>query len=344
MSELPKETPINPGISSVTSREQGGSSVTEQTMPHSGGRNVPEQLREQPVREFDNTSLGEALDQGYLEVPTSPSPIPEAQPAVTAPEKKKRNKLLIGASAGLAGVAIVAASVIGINAANSNTSGEDPEGPKADPKGTTEVTPEPKPVETEKSFEQQVNELKIEAGLSPEEYVDTLIAKRMVDWEFAGKEQYWKVAGDGSNSVDDINTARKAIVAEQNRVFANALFIPGWENTELASIAERRKINQEATLDTWGRTKANIEFAGDTREEWQTGMVIERVELLEENPDTGTRKFFIAGYETNNGDRAAYQSVNAKNNGAPWSFTFTTQVVDGTEYIAEWSNTESPAH
>ena len=112
--------------------------MTEQQIPHSG--NLPEQLREQPVQDFDNTSLPEAVERELLQTPTSPASLPEAQPA---PEQTKKGKkgLVIGVSASLAGAALVAGSIIGLNAAAGGA--EEPEAPVADPKGTTEVTPEP---------------------------------------------------------------------------------------------------------------------------------------------------------------------------------------------------------
>lgn len=138
MSELPKPSFTNPNIAPASPREEGGGSVTEQQIPHSG--NLPEQLREQPVQDFDNTSLPEAVERELLQTPTSPASLPEAQPA---PEQTKKGKkgLVIGVSAGLAGAALVAGSIIGLNAAAGGA--EEPEAPVADPKGTTEVTPEP---------------------------------------------------------------------------------------------------------------------------------------------------------------------------------------------------------
>lgn len=144
MSELPKETPINPGLSSVTSREQGGSSVTEQTMPHSGGKNVPEELREQPVREFPNTSLEEAVSQGYLEVPTSPSIIPEAQPAPEKEGRSLKTKLIaIGAAVLATAGAVTAAMGIGNAANNGTTAPETPVGPTPTEIGGTPTAEQP---------------------------------------------------------------------------------------------------------------------------------------------------------------------------------------------------------
>lgn len=141
------ERPFNNSEIPLAPTGQGGSGVTERQIPHSGNPNLPEGLREQPVNDFDNTRLSEAYERDLLETPTSPSALPEALPA---PEQKKSKKgLAIGISAGLAGAAIVAGSIIGINAAAQG--GDEAEAPAADPKTTTEVTPDPEP---EKSAEE----------------------------------------------------------------------------------------------------------------------------------------------------------------------------------------------
>ncbi len=341
MSELPNETPTNPSLSSVTSREQGGSSVTEQNFPHSGGRNVPEELREQPVREFDKTSMEEAIEMGYLGVPTSPSVIPEAQPAISevkpTPEKKKRKGLIIGLSAGAAGAVIAASAIIGINASNST---ETEDAPEADPKATTEVAPDPETVpepEKELSLEQQIDALKIEAGQTPEVYAKTLFEDRIGNWGLAGTETLWEQYLEADGETQRGGVLQEKIADEQKNIYANALFQPGWQDNLSVLADQYREIN-EISLTDWLRAHVEIEIGGSEAPEWQQGMVVEQVELLEESPEAGTRKLFIAGYETNNGAETANKtSLNTKYNGAPWSFYVTTVVVDGTEYISGWS-------
>lgn len=49
--------------------------VSDAPVPHSGNLGL-----EQPVKDFDNTSLEEALSQGLVETPDDPSPIEESEP------------------------------------------------------------------------------------------------------------------------------------------------------------------------------------------------------------------------------------------------------------------------
>lgn len=123
--------------------------MTEQQIPHSGNPNLPEHLREQPVNDFDKTSLPEAYAQQLLQTPTSPSTLPEAQPV---PEQKKSKKgPLVGIAAGLAGMAIVAASVIGVN--NAAKKNEEAEAPAPTPNTSTEVMPDPEPERSPEELE-----------------------------------------------------------------------------------------------------------------------------------------------------------------------------------------------
>jgi hypothetical protein len=85
-------------------------------VPHSGGAHLPEDMREMPVNEFDNTTLPEAVEQGHIDTGVSSPADINLKPAETAAidqslaarrdepassgEKSKRGRnIIIGSSA-----------------------------------------------------------------------------------------------------------------------------------------------------------------------------------------------------------------------------------------------------
>ncbi len=267
VSELPKENFTNPNLPSVSPREQG-SSVTEQTFPHSGGRNVPESLRESPVREFDKTSMQEAIDMGHLGVPTSPSAIAEALPVNPTPEKKSRKKLLIGASAGLAGMAIAASAVIGINmSTKGDASPSNPETPKTDPKGTTEVITEPStPEEYRAAYESSIlrgeeltEHFRIPAGLSDEELAETIM-DRVDEWENYGANKelsLWLNNRDLSETAPSLQELVDEVSRENREAIEDALFTN--DLTEVLPFVERLERTNSSVLGFFKQTSGDTE-------------------------------------------------------------------------------------
>lgn len=207
--------------------------------------------------------------------------------------------------------------------------------PEKPPVSTEQTTETPEPVEVEKTFEQLVDEQKIEAGLSAEEYAETLFG-RFAAWNLAGKEQYWdEWWAEDSTEVRQSDEMPHRIAEEQKLIFANALFHPGWQE-DLSILADQWREDNEILLVTW--RKAYDYDGSNGTPEWEQGNVVQQVEVLAEDLEAGTRRLYVAGYETNNGaDTKNAQSPNVKYNGAPWSFYIDTVSIDGYEYISGWS-------
>lgn len=156
---------------------EGENHETTTGTPHPGGENVPEEVRERPVVEY-NTSLDEAYRQGLLNTdPEDPFKGFEAAPPqagekagfdqkssqvrnsyVEAPKKSKKG-LIIG---GVASLAVAGVAVFGVNAlANKDVTPTEPTNPDAtapvapgetqaptDTPTTPEVTPSPTDIPT----------------------------------------------------------------------------------------------------------------------------------------------------------------------------------------------------
>lgn len=184
--------------------------------------------------------------------------------------------------------------------------------------------------EQELALEEQINALKIEAGLSAEEYATVLFEERLVAWRLAGADEAFELL---QYEVDAAKReeVQKQIAEEQKNIYANALFVPGWEEN-LSILADQRAQTNAILLIDWLKTKGRGGVL------WEEGNVVERVDVLEEDAEAGTRKLYVAGYQTNNGaETTQADSPNAKADGAPWAFYVTTTTIDGTEYISDWS-------
>lgn len=307
-------------------------------------------LGEQPVQEFDNTSLEEAVEKGYIATPdhvhdlivTERLPV-EAQPAV---EKKSKKGLILGATAGMAGVAIAAGAFIGLNSGDSSEAA--PETPPQSP-GTEEVVPEvpvedtattpETPVEQEMSYEQLVERIKIPAGLSAEEYAKTLIDSRLTNWTNAGtgEDLFNGIMEHHSNSTEPISTFYEQKAEEASTPYIEALFIPDYEDVPSLKNTISFQISSTAiTYTSWMKT---YDYDNSmTTPEWFEGLTVTSVETLEEDPENQARTIYVRGYQYNNASDSLPDSVNAHLNGKTWDHTITTRVIDGVEYIADWAD------
>lgn len=331
---------------------------------HSG--NLSPEMRETPVREFRDTSLEEAttLPEFKSKLPTgevvtvasftgqSPETVevisdvpPTTPPIVTAEQgspKPERKRLGLGAKigAGLAGLALAGGAALGITSAvnaGNNTPPED------DPKGNGQVEEEPgtgeeKPpvVEEEKTIEQLINETKIEAGLSAEEYAETL-QNRLNDWALAGATD--NAFNDWSDS-DSKDAFEDQLAAAETTVYTNALFGPGYQNEPSLVNAEANLTARNAAwLASWMRS---YDYEKDTGT-LKIDSAIEQAEVLSENPETGERVIYIAGYDTNNAEEARFTSednraIALSSNGQSWDHTLTVKDIEGVTYITKWED------
>lgn len=236
---------------------------TTEKIPHSG--NLPGELRETPMRHFD-TPLADA--------PVNPLDINDFTPTevvTTAPEKKKSRKgLLIGASAGLAGVALVAGSIMGISAANSGEKETEP--PVTDPKGTVEVEETPVEPTTPEEFraayeasllrgEALTEHFTIPAGLTDQE-LGVVIIDKITEWENYGANKQLD-AWISNDLFEDSPTLQEKVddVASINAYSINkALFTADWQQKEsLVQFADRLQHNNASTLGFFWQTTIDPE-------------------------------------------------------------------------------------
>lgn len=253
--------------------------MTEPQVPHSG--NLPEHLREQPVNQYDNTSLPQAYEQQLLTTPeTAASLLSTVEQAIAAPAgwypvneageqrywdgrtwappaapttphateqqqalkpKKKGKGLAIGLSAGAAGVAVVTASIIGVNYAQEQSRLNAIAMAEADYEGNGK--PEPGVVELPETFLPAREEIEIPAGLDDEAFARAVI-ERQSNWLNEGNEDILVDRSMEANlSWDDFIP----IVTQENAdAYAVALFGDSWRsNPEVAPyVAKMQEANR----------------------------------------------------------------------------------------------------
>lgn len=206
-----------------------------------------------------------------------------------------------------------------------------PEPPKAEVKKSPAASPT-----AEKTFEQLVEETKIKAGLSAEEYAEEF-QDRIDRWALAGAsdEAYesWFEAGATEEREDEI-------AASQTAIYTNALFGPGYKNEPSLVNAEANLTQRNAAwLGTWMRS---YDYEND-KGTLEVGGVVQQAEVISENAEAGERVIYMAGYETNNADKAKFNNEQTRQNsldrvGAPWDDTLTLKTIDGFEYIIKWED------
>ena len=183
-------------------RTEDTKKVSETPIPHSGDPSLPADMQDQPVNKFENTPLIAADAMLSENIPQDPSTMIENMPpltTITDPEHvpKKRKGLVIGISVGLAGAAIAAGTIIGINANHSDDTKKN-EPPKADPKATSATTPSaaptaeksPSATETE-ATKAELARLDTEAKTNPEAFLQEPLSKQLM-WRDQYTEQVVK--------------------------------------------------------------------------------------------------------------------------------------------------------
>lgn len=252
--------------------DHSGNNVAEQLVPHSG--NLPGSLREQPVNDYDNTSLPQAYERNLLEVPTSPATIPEAQPAQ---EKKNPGKgLVIGLTAGVATAAIAAASFMGIKAA---TAEGNTEAPNSDPKANSEID---SPPATPESYLPNRAEIEIQAGLSDEAFARAVL-DRQSRWLNEGNEDSLRTRKSEANlSWEEL----EQIIAKQNaEVYSAALFGDDWpSNPNVAYYAEKSQQTNQYTISRYSATAWNSDQYPENLEGYRYIREYASVEVLPTEP------------------------------------------------------------
>jgi hypothetical protein len=180
-------------MSDITSRPEGEPTTQntelEGTIPHSGIHHD-----EYPVETFDSTSLKDAIEQGLITMPDSAAPLItevtpiEPFPEPSAPEKKSRRGLKIGAT--LAGVGVAAAALLsGMGGSDDSKKPRDPvevsadDTPAAESEARPETTVTPSPSEIEVGYEltaADVEPMFVDKSPTAEDVIRTHIINRLL--------------------------------------------------------------------------------------------------------------------------------------------------------------------
>lgn len=259
-----------------------------------------------------------------------PSVTPQDQEHALAPEVKRKSRrgLIIGLTGGLAGAALAASAIIGINVANQSPhSGPVAEAP-ADP---SEVTPE-----TSEPGELLPADMKLEipAGLSAEELGQTFI-DRYNAWGEAGSN--YAAIVDEQNEAGLKNISMGEFVTSKAQefapYFADALFVSDWQDRpDLVDTYDALiRINAH-------RLELNIKTSNPAYGDEEAWSYVRAVDAVHEiTSDGATRTLEIDFTDTNNADKnrvgedfALEDAVISAPSGT-WTVTFET--IDGTERI-----------
>lgn len=260
--------------------------------PHvPGSGTLPEGLREQPVRTFDNTTLPGAVERGHLVTPESPAPLDSR-----GAEKKRKKGLLIGVGAGAAGLALAAGALIGVNAAGQAPNTEPTAAAPADPSETpTDV--EPTPASPEAGTEVSAQAYEISGDLSAADAVMVFVNDRLSAWTMAGATQETVddyLASGGRTSYFD------EVAGENSLVIANALFVPGWRDDDaLAHYVDWETAGNANSLKLWTLTRES--GLPQDREPYVRSVAVNSVQVVSNEPDTA--RFAVIATEHDNADQ-----------------------------------------
>lgn len=297
----------------------------ETKINHSG--NAPQDIRETPVNEFDNTSLKDAVEmyhtdkKGNLIVPET------AAPLIETPENKPKKRLLLTLGASAAGVALVAGGFFGVKAAMDSNSHNAPE---KDPKATSEPSTTSTP-EATKAPEQEltVKSLEIPTGLSPEELGKTFVQDRLSQWEMAGatpeNQKEWILA-------DDTKSYLESLAEKNGNIFADALFIPDWQSDpHLIHEVDFEKGQNASSVENWFKTYDDP----GSDEAYKRSVSVDSTTVVSQTEGAITLKVLATEHNNSVKNRASEFDPNAtSNNGAKFLATVTFTTVGGVEKIS----------
>lgn len=294
-------------------------------VPHSGVHHG-----ERPVDEFDKTDLAEAAERGLV------NPVPDT-PAELVPEKAKKSRrgLLIGATATVAGAAIVAGSWLGVKAATD--AGAESEAPAPNPNETSliEESPAPEettaPIEQELTLEQQIAEKQIPAGLSPEEYA-TALFERQTDWANAGANDDLVIRSVEANlSWEEF---LPQVVEENAAVFIPALFGPNWRDSEqVVEYVDAMKRMNLTTLQNYVGTAWNQNERPENIEGYRTWREPSDPRLVIDEGNGRSFQIMVMEFDNSVNNSIDDNVIEAYNGRI--KLLLSTSVIDGVEYIVK---------
>lgn len=261
-----------------------------------------------------------------------PTPEPEK-----APEKKSKKGLLIGITAGLAGAAVAAAAIMGVNASGETPQTQPTAEAPADPR---EVVPEAPEVPAAGELLPADMDLDLLAGLSSEELGQAFI-DRYNAWGEAGSNNAaildeQSTAAGNNISMGEFVTGKAQQFAPY---FADLLFVPDWrDRPDLVNTYESRiEINAH-------RLELNIKTSNPAFGDEEAWSYVSTVDAVREVASDGTTRTLEIDFTDSN---------NAEKNGVGEDFAFEDEVitvpygtrtvtfvtVDGVERIAATSVT-----
>lgn len=303
---------------------------TEQ-VPHSG--NLPDGLKEQPVNDYDKTSLQAAYaltdDSGEYVIKT-PSTVAELIP------KKSKNKLFITLGATAAGILVASGAIFGINAINNDT-----DTPKGGPVAEAPADPsEPAaPIETEAPVEEApgfevfglptVAEIEISANQTDEQIAENLISV-ISQWGMTGANRemmvYQTEGNNGDNGYLSLSEFLTKVGEQVNPVFEEALYGENASNPEFQeAIALQEKTHAEilgANYQTYGSQNAAPYYQKLNFDDLDGAFP----------NDDGTTTLLIGVHREDNGDE---NIVAGSANGYEMEATLIYEVVDGKVKLAK---------
>lgn len=313
--------------------------IETKAVPHAGSSKVPEDVREVPYREFDNTSLPEAIAKDLVaeQLPEGVTPAALLEPTTESqsettetkqadsevdPTKKSKKGLVITLGAGALVVAGAVASIFGFNSASHND-GSKNEPPQSDPKATSqspEASPSPSASTTEKEL--SVASIEIPANLSPEQTGEAII-DRFSEWNMAGATVENQAVYLGGN------TALPTTLAGQNaELFTQALFTEGPKDDNTQKVIAYQTNSNASNIEDWFKTyhadeDSKATFPQDTEPYTRTMEVDPNGVTATPNADTTSFSITVTEHE------------DLKNRiGDPTSNIYESTPVEGNKFIA----------
>lgn len=259
--------------------------------------------------------------------------LPYSAAAATAPVRKKNRKgLVIGLSAGAAGVAVVVASIIGVQHVQEQNRLNAIAMEEGDYDG--EGKPEPEVVELPETFLPAREEIELPAGLDDEAFAQAFI-ERQNNWLNEGNED---ILVDRSIEANAEWTEFSTTVSKESATaYAPALFGDEWEsNPDVAPYVEKMQLANEGVMRFYVTTAWNRDQQPENIEGYYYIRSVESVRVVSSD-ETG-RTIEISYSNIDNSDKNSHEPYLSPGG----TLFITSTVAGGTEIITKISDIDSP--
>lgn len=273
-------------------------SSNDRSLTHQVDEKVSDSIRlgyEQPHREFDNTTLAQAVDMGLPKTPDSPAALTQHK----KPEKKdKKRAAAIGGS--LLAAAVAAGG--GYLALGGEDDSRDRRTTTSASNDTNGTEPGSNAVEDERSWPQPgAEEISAEVYTTPEAVV-AAYEEQLNNWYSAGA-----TIENKTSLRDEFSGTRSefaAVLAEEYaEPYVDALFVPGWEaDASLAGAVEAERDIHAAALDWY------LVTAGDEPEDvepYKRGIEFTEVEASDATSTSFVTTVRFAEFDNSANNRVA---------------------------------------